>query len=199
MRLIAHLLVFGSIIIGVFLYKESFSDDLSTVDKNNNLLIISDSLKILIEDVVRRDSYIVGAQIVTIDFKHNRKIETYAIIDSTALNAIYQMFIETSVVDVPLFREDRRDNDNILRLMNGEFVCVPFKDSSAYRYAPTAEVYVKYVCGIAIPPNQYNNFSGILTLYLNSTPSEQVLDRLFIFARSTSLRIAQDNENFIKR
>lgn len=197
MKLIVRSLIFVSII-SVLLYIVTLLIEADGANDRSNLLVITDTTGQTIKDVVDRDTYIVGIQIVTVDFKHNRKIETYAVTDIQALNEIYRIFIETSVVNVPLFREDNGKNRNILRLMNGEFVCVPFKESSAYRYAPQAEMYVKYVCGIAIPPNQYNNFSGILTLYLNNTPSEQILDELFIFARSTSLRIAQDNENIIK-
>jgi hypothetical protein len=79
-------------------------------------------------------------------------------------------------------------------LIGGEFVCVPFKDSTAFQYAPDAGMLISNVCAIGIPPI-YGEFSGIFTIYLGEKPSKDFEEQLHWMARNFALRIYEDNKN----
>jgi hypothetical protein len=159
-------------------------------------LYISEELKGEISEVVNRKEDILGVQISSVHFQKNTRVETYTSISDKTLQAIYDKFISDRIADVPLFTAKKADNARLLRLMNGEFLCVPFSDSTAYKYAPAAGLIVKSICAIGIPPNNYDNFSGILTIYLSKeqlTPEE--MNAFFLYSRELSVKIFDDNEN----
>ena len=105
---------------------------------------------------------------------------------------MYNKYLNSKIVDVPLFTEDKKDNNRLLRLINGEFICMPYKDSTAYKYVPEGEQLISTVCGIGIPPS-YGEFSGILTIYLKDVPNSDLTEQLFLLSREISLRIYDDN------
>lgn len=156
-------------------------------------LKISASIKKEIDDAVTKSDNILAIQIVTISFQTNIRTETYLSTDSPAIKAIYNEFINNRVIKTPLFDSDKINNLRIIRLINGEFVCVPYREATAYKYAPKGENYISSVCAIAIPPS-YGEFSGILTIYLKSVPDKNFTEQLFIVARDISFRIYDENK-----
>lgn len=162
-------------------------------------LSVAPSIRNEIDLSVRKNDDIVGIQVVTINFQKNIRLETYMSIDDPILQSIYDKFVATSVIDTPLFDETELNNQRVLRLINGEFVCVPFEQTPAFKYGPAAKQYVKNVCAIGIPPYNLAEFSGILTIYLNKDIKDLNKEELFFFARNLSLSIAYDNDSKIKR
>ena len=74
------------------------------------------------------------------------------------------------------------------KLINGEFICDPFKDTIAYRFAPSADSIVATVCANGIPPI-YGKFTGILSVYLKRVPTQEEIDRIRTLSRDLSLEI----------
>ncbi len=101
--------------------------------------------------------------------------------------------MNNKVVETALFDENKVNNNRIIRLISGEFVCVPYRESSAYTYAPEAESIVSTVCATGIPPS-YGEFTGILTIYLKDKPDKDFTEQLFLLSRSLSVRIFDDNK-----
>lgn len=193
-----HVILVAAIVIaGIFYVTKAFPDK-GNPDRPDEILRITTTVKTEIDDAVQKSKLITGIHIVSVDFKKNIRIETYMSIDNVVLQNMYTMFIQDQAVKTPFFNNDKENNARMIRLIQGDFVCVPYKNSTAYKYAPSAETYVKYVCGLGIPPQHYNNFSGILTLYLTEVPAQQQLDQLFIFTRSLSIKIIEDNEDYNK-
>lgn len=157
------------------------------------VLHISDKIKSEITTIVTKSTPIVGIQIVTINFQKNIRLETYTSIDNATVQAIYNKFTNNKVVETPFFDNNKNNNSRILRLIGGEFVCVPFKESTAYQYAPDAGMIITNVCAIGIPPI-YGEFSGILTIYLKEKPSKDFEEQLHWMARDFALRIYEDNK-----
>ncbi len=157
-----------------------------------SLLYVNSKLKNDIQNLVDKDDKIVAVQVLTINFQKNLRLDTYSSIDNPKLQAIYEKVNNNRLVDIPLFNESSKNNNRILNLINGEFVCVPFTDHAAYGYAPDAAQFIGHVCSIGIPPS-YGNFTGILSIYLRAEPTKEDREQLFLLARALSLKIYNDN------
>jgi hypothetical protein len=158
------------------------------------LLKIRTPIKHELDNAVKTDKNIIAIQIVTVNFPRNVRMETFVSIESPTLQEMYNRFIHSKTVDTPLFTEDKENNQRVLRLINGEFVCSPFNQTLAYRYAPQAERLVTSVCALGVPPFHYGEFSGIMAIYLNKNLTPEETQDLYRFARDVSIRIAESNK-----
>ncbi len=158
-----------------------------------SVLKISQPIRNEIDDIVKKQDIILGIQVVTINFQKNIRTETLMSMDSPALQAIYNRFVNNKVVETALFDESKVNNNRIIRLINGEFVCVPYREATAYKYAPDAESLVSTVCAIGIPPS-YGEFSGIITIYLKDKPNKDLTEQLFLLSRTLSIKIYEENK-----
>jgi hypothetical protein len=156
------------------------------------LLHVSSDLKGDIQNLVDKNDKIVAMQIMTINFQKNIKVDTYSSIDNPRLESIYNKVNNNRVIEIPLFDDSKKNNDRILRLINGEFVCIPYTDHAAYKYAPEGANYIGYVCSIGIPPS-YGNFSGILSIYLREAPNKEDSEQYFLLSRAIALKIYNDS------
>jgi hypothetical protein len=163
-----------------------------------DVLNVSASAISRIDNAVLNDPLIAGVHIQTIDFQRNIRVETYLRISNPYFDEIYKQYINNKTVEAPLFTQHKDLNSRIMQLINGEFLCIPFSQSVAAITMPTADKYVKVICSIGIPPYHFNNFAGILTVYLTSAPSKPEVDNIFLFARSVSIDIANSNISLSK-
>lgn len=163
----------------------------NTVTKVSTMSI-SPATKGAIDDIVKKTDRIVAIQVVTVNFQKNIRIETYASIDNPTLQLIYDRVNNNKVVEFALFDDTEVNNSRILRLINGEFVCIPYRESTAYKYAPDGERVVSDVCAIGIPPS-YGDFSGILIIYVKDKLSKDDIEQMFLLARNLAIRIFEDN------
>lgn len=159
-------------------------------------LNISPELRAEIDSVVKRKPNISGIQIVTVHFQRNIKVETYMSVDNTALQEIYDLYVRNKVVETPLFESEAALNTRTLKLINGEFICSPYNESVAFKYAPAGARLINTVCALGIPPHRYGEFTGILTIYLKDAPSKEEIDLLFLYSRELSIKIYEENPPF---
>lgn len=158
------------------------------------VLNIPNILKTDIERATKVEDNVVAVQVVTIHFYRNIRTETYTYINSPILQSMYDKFMSTKVVEIPVFNNNAENNKNMLKLINGEFVCVPFSESMAGKYVPSASDYVEYVCSIGIPPHHYGEFIGILSVYLKKIPNKEDHNMVFLFIRELSNKIYDANK-----
>jgi hypothetical protein len=142
----------------------------------------------IIDAAVIKSDIVVGIQITLVDFNKNTRMIVYSKIDDPGLEKIYNDFSENSVGEIPLFNSDSANNVRMSRLINGEFICDPFKDTIAYKLAPAASNIVSTVCANGIPPT-YGRFTGIVSIYLKTVPSQEENDRIRTLSRDLSLGI----------
>ena len=159
-------------------------------------LNISPELRAEIDSVVKRKPNVAGIQIVTVHFQRNIKVETYMSIANKPLQEIYDLYINNKVVETPLFESEASLNTRTLKLINGEFICSPYDESVAFKYAPAGAHLVNTVCALGIPPHRYGEFTGILTIYLKDKPSKEEIDLLFLYSRELSIKIYEENPPF---
>jgi hypothetical protein len=146
-----------------------------------------------IADFNKKRSDVLAVQITTLNFERNIRIETVSHIDNPIVQELYNKFVNNLVYHPPIFDTDSVNNNRMLRIANGEFVCNSYKDSVAYRYAPSGATVISTVCAVGIPP--YNNdISGIISFYLSEEPTAEQRSILFSFARDISIQIYNDSK-----
>lgn len=158
------------------------------------LLNVPDSLKTEINGVVYRNDNVIGIQIITVHFQRNIQLDTYISIDDSSVREIYTRFLYNKVIETPFFNSDLESNQRLIRLINGDFFCIPYTDSTAGKLAPAAGEFIKTVCAIGIPPQRYGEFTGMLVIYLKDPPDSSEIDSLFLFARDLSAKIYDANK-----
>lgn len=141
-----------------------------------------------IDKAVKQADLIVGIQITSVDFEKNTRKIVYASIDNDDLRTIYSRYENTTIPDIPLFNNDENNNRRMVELINGEFICNPYKDTIQYKLAPEADKVITTVCANGIPP-YYGRFSGIISIYLKRPPTPEETSQLRIMAREVATSI----------
>jgi len=141
-----------------------------------------------VDKVVKQADIIIGIQITSIDFEKNTRKVVYASTDSEELKNVYSKYENTTIPDIPLFNTDEANNKRMVELINGEFICNPFKETIAYKLAPDADKLISTVCANGIPP-YYGRFSGIISIYLKRPPTADEANQLRILSRELAISI----------
>lgn len=164
---------------------------------------LSDETKETIKVAVDKSSLMIGIQVVTVDFENNTRAAVYTYLNDDVLKKIYSEFAtKNSIRDFPLFTQDDINNIRIIKLVNHEYNCSPFKETTYYKYVPEAASRIVIVCAISIPPS-FGEFNGITSVYLNKVPSPVEKDQIRIFVKDIAQRISNEmeveNASFISR
>lgn len=140
-----------------------------------------------IDVVAERSELIVGIQVVLADFQKNQRIVIYTYIDADhpELKKIYTKYNNTIIDNIPLFSDNVESNKHLVELINGEFSCRPFTESTNATLVPDARQYIKVVCSNGIPAS-YGRFTGLIAVYLNRQPTPEEYDQV----RSVSKTLA---------
>lgn len=162
-------------------------------EKKTSILIVSKETREKIDDIVDRKEIFSGIQVVGVDYRRNIREDEYVSIGDTVVNQIYLAYRNNRIAETPLFTKEKIINDRIIRLLSGEFVCVPYTDSLAYRYAPAASAVIEHICALGIPPHSYGDLKGIITIYINKVPTADEKLEIFNIARDLSTTIGEEN------
>lgn len=193
-RIIYGVLISAGLVISIwFLISINITKNPLIIISGQEKLVIPQITKTQIDETVHKIDYIVGIQIVTVDLARNARLETYMSIDDPFLQDAYNTFVNNKVVETPAFTTEKRNNERLLRLISGEYICIPYNETTAYKYAPHLTNKITSVCAIGIPPNKYGEFSGILTIYIFGNIDDKEKERLFYFARTISSQVAENN------
>jgi len=141
-----------------------------------------------IHSVVARSELIVGVRVYMADFQKNTRILIYQEMDDPKLEGIYMAYSNSSIAELPLFNDDVVNNKNLVALINGEFICIPFTETLLSKYAASATIYDKEVCSNGIPAS-YGRFTGIIAVHLNRKPTSEEVDQIRSTSRTLSTRI----------
>lgn len=153
------------------------------------VIVLSESTtRVLDESLQKTKGMISGIQVINVDFKKNTRSTAFFISSDPILRKELEDFMARKVTDTALFNSSEVNNQKIINLINGEFICNEFKDTVAGKIIPRAQDTISVVCSISIPP-YYGRFSGYLNLYLSKKPSPEEISIIRQIARDLSLRI----------
>ena len=158
-----------------------------------NVIRLSRSTVTQLDKLISDSGTIMGMHIATVDFRNNTRTVVYGKFNHPDLDKIHLAYQERDIdVKIPLFNDDAMNNNRIVSLINGEFVCYTFKDSIAFKLAPDALSYVTSTCSLSIPPF-YGKFSGIVTVYINKDLSPVELGQMRSFLQRISIIVYELN------
>lgn len=136
-----------------------------------------------INAMMDKSSIINGVQVVKVDLKRNIRYIIYFDWKTPEIKDLYEQFSKTRITsEIPVFTEDELQNMRMVRLMNHEYDCTPFKDTLSYKLVPEATNYISTICSISIPP-AFGEFKGIVALSLNKIPNndeKEIIRRILI-------------------
>lgn len=122
-----------------------------------------------IKEMVNNDKDIVGLGVFSADLRLNIRKKVYLFATNTANDTPEQKLATLNAVQLPLFTKNEENNRQIVKLINGEFSCVPYSTTILAKTAPILNRTVVSVCRASLPP-YYGYFSGFLTIYLTDDP-----------------------------
>lgn len=179
--------------IGYVLY-----DPLNNVAKNVKIVSeISDATVKKVDSIVNSNPSIVGGQVISVNLEKNTRYVVYTSIKNDDVKKLYLNFMSGRItLEVPVFTSDDAQNSRIVKIINHEFVCSPYKETITYKYAPETAKYITTVCAISIPPS-YGKFKGIFGVYLSREPTDLEKDLLRILLKDTAdkLDLELDSNN----
>lgn len=150
---------------------------------------LSESTKVLMDSTIAKSTdLIVGIQVMNVDFKKNTRSTSYFSFGNTILKESVKDYELASISDIPLFTDKESNNQMVVNLINGEFVCRDFSDTIEHKTFFGASRIVKSVCSISIPPF-YGRFTGYMNIYLTKIPTQDEVIFIRQLARDMSLRV----------
>ncbi len=153
------------------------------------ILVLSPATTTLLDETVSRmRSTVAGIAVTNVNFKKNNRSIAYFAINDETLRRAYDDFQITKVADTVLFNDDEFNNQRIINLINGEFICNEYKKTISAKSMPTTVGTISTICSISIPP-YYGRFSGYMTIFLIKTPTTDEVAIIRQVARDISLRI----------
>jgi len=174
-------------------YDNFFHRRIPTAGDKVKLLVVSRGTKMRIHNIIDKSNLVIGVGILTLNFQRNIRVDTYTEINNQEVQKLYDKFVDNRVYDVPIFTDDIKINNRTLHIINGDFTCIPFKDSLSYKLVPSAAPYIDSICTIGVPP--YNNdVSGMISVYFKRQPLPEEQEEIFQVMRDMSMTIYNDSQ-----
>lgn len=153
------------------------------------LLNLSPGTLFILDDTTSKMKNLIGGiQVVNVDFKKNNRSTSYFAFSDINLKTSFANFQASKIAETPLFTDNELNNQRIIDLINGEFICNDFKETQSFKSYPRAGDTIATVCAISIPP-YYGRFSGYMNLYLIKKPTTDELTVIRQLSRDISLKI----------
>ncbi len=126
---------------------------------------------------VNSDKDIIGIVISSADLRLNEAKTIFFVSTDEAINEMHRESQRAARDRLPLFTSDDTNNAEVVKLINGQFSCMPFEKALISRFNPGLASSVKQVCRSSIP-SYYGYFSGFVTAYLSVNPSAEEMLQL---------------------
>lgn len=147
---------------------------------------VSKESKVQIIKMVRNSDLLNFILVTQIDLQKNRRHPRFWYLESAQEEKIRNK--AALLVPQPVFNEDGQNTQQILSVLNTEFVCVPTKDTIFYKLFPEIEPEMPLICRMSIPPI-YGHVNGILTFGLTRKPNQTEMISLRQMASEISNQI----------
>lgn len=122
---------------------------------------------------------IIGGVLLTeVDLKKNRRIVKFWHI-SDAQFRLEAAQILASLLPQAFFDSDKKNNEQMLAVLNNQFSCSATGDTVFVRFLPDMQKKYPYVCRLAVPPFT-GEFAGLISIILEKQPTQAELDALKI-------------------
>lgn len=125
-----------------------------------------------LQDVVRAEPSIIGVSVFSTDLRLNEARTIYFFSDDAALNDSLGRLVQAGSTRLPIFTANIETNEQAIRIINGQFSCVPFESSLLAKIYPELQPSIKAICRTSIP-SYYGYLSGYIEAYITEAPSPE--------------------------
>lgn len=159
------------------MYSSLKMGSLNDVDQTIVIELTKETKARLNDTVTRLPNLVAGVQIINVNFKKNSRSTSYSFVTEPVLKVSMYEYEQSLVTATPLFNTNEINNKRIVDLVNGEFICTPFKETLGAKIYPKAINTVTTICSVSIPPH-YGKFSGYMNIYLKRVPDLTEIDMI---------------------
>lgn len=128
---------------------------------------ISEETKGIIKKYVDDEQEIIGLAVLSADERLNLRNVMYFYNDGS--DPLFTPNVSPFPTQLPLFTTNEENNREIVKLINGEFVCSPFSSSILAKTSPNVSGHISATCRASLPP-YYGHFIGFVTIFLKDDP-----------------------------
>lgn len=119
-----------------------------------------------------------GVLLTEVDLKKNRRITKFWSAKDASFRQEVGQIIGT-LLPQAFFDTDPRNNEQMLAVLNNQFVCSPTEETVFVRFFPNLQKRYPVTCRLAVPPFS-GHFAGMVTVLLNKVPTQGEVDSLKI-------------------
>lgn len=167
-----------ALVVGLVLYKtairadESLNRPTSTAQRIN----ISAKSKAQLTKIALTSNMIKLIMITEIDAKNNQRFTRWLFINDALSDKIQAN--DKLQLPLPIFNTNHKNTQQMIGVLNNEFVCTPFSDTIHYTRISVLTPPLVSMCQLAIPLPQFGMFAGILSIGLTTIPTKDQQDAL---------------------
>lgn len=187
--LLTFLGAIGIVLFAMFEHRDAlFAMAYKQVHSNNAIIwdISSDSKNDVLNLSKFGNGLVNAVSITDVDLSKNRKSLKYIVSANSEIQAKVKD-LPQQVHAISLFDYDQKDIEQMVSMLNNEFVCTPIADVDQRIHFLELTKAVQ-VCRIAVPP-YFGEFAGFITLYLSRAPTFDEVESLKMEAARTSIQI----------
>lgn len=137
-------------------------------------------------DLVQKSNLVKLISISEVDLQKNRRTIRFWHLNDPAENKIRAKL--SNILPQPVFDYNQKNTAQMVAILNNEFSCSRFEDTSYGDTFPELTPILPVVCRIAIPPF-YGRFVGILTIGLSAQPTKNELDTIRLEASRLAVEV----------
>ena len=167
---------------------ESYVDE-DVVNPHGLTFTVGAESQARIMELVKLYDSFAGIAIMSADLRLNEARTLYFHSTDYSLNQAYENSVKKGSDAIPLFTNLEDNNLEMVKAINGEFSCIPFKLSIMGKVYPELAKEIKQVCRSSIP-SYYGHFSGYVTVFLRT--DEPLTNSLSISKRQNIEKLATD-------
>lgn len=119
-----------------------------------------------------------GVFVNEVNLKKNRRTTKFWSVEDPAISDDIARIIG-KLLPQPMFDTDRRNNEQMIAVLNNQFSCTKTDDTTFGLLFPQMSKKLPYVCRLAVPP-YVGEFAGFVTIALTREPSQNEIETLKI-------------------
>jgi hypothetical protein len=141
----------------------------------------TDLVNLLAQDIVG------GVLVTEVNLKKNRRTTKFWAIKDPVFKETAARVV-AGLLPQALFDTDRKNNEQMISVLNNQFLCTPTAETTFARILPDMPKKLPYVCRLAVPP-YVGEFAGFITIALSRQATASELEALKIELTRISIEL----------
>jgi len=151
-------------------------------------VVLADDTRKKIEELVNRSPDVNTVMIVAANIRVNQREMVYYFSDDPVVDFTIKAYANSHGSAQTIFSHDEKNNAQMVSVINGEFGCYKYEDTSNNVMAPKLAQRTPTICRISLPP-YYGEFSGYVSIGLTHVPDEALQNEIRIAATRLATEI----------